>query len=82
MTLGRMSGLRCVIVVAGDLDERFRDAFADVSIHSVDGDTELTGSLRDQSQLQGVLRQLFDLGLDIVSISTSQIPLDARDLGG
>ena len=77
-----MTGLRCVIVVSGELDERFRDAFADLSVRATNGTTELTGSLRDQSQLQGVLRQLFDLGLDIVSISSTLEPPDSGDLVG
>lgn len=70
----RVSDLRCVIVVSGELDERFVDAFADLSICATDGETTLTGTLRDQSHLQGVLRQLFDLGLDITTLSATLQP--------
>ncbi len=77
-----MSGYWCVIVVSGELDERFCDAFADLSVRAANGNTELTGSLRDQSQLLGVLRQLSDLGLDIESISTTLVPPDAGNLAG
>jgi len=31
--------------------------------------TQLSGMLRDQAQLQGVFRQLFDLGLEVVSFT-------------
>ena len=71
-----MAGHWCVIVVAGELDERFGDAFADLSVRATNGHTELTGSLRDQSQMLGVLRQLFDLGLEIESISATFGPPD------
>ena len=75
-----MSGFWCVIVVSGELDERFGDAFADLSVRAGNGTTELTGSLHDQSQLLGVLHQLFDLGLDIESMSARLGPHDAGDL--
>ena len=71
-----MAGHWCVIVVAGELDERFHDAFADLSVRAANGHTELTGSLRDQSRMLGVLRQLFDLGLEIESISATPGPPD------
>jgi hypothetical protein len=77
-----MSGFWCVVVVSGELDERFGDAFGDLSVRAANGATELTGSLLDQSQLLGVLRQLFDLGLDIESISTRLVPPGAGDLAG
>ena len=66
-----MSGLTCSIVVAGALDPRFDGAFAGLKNRSHDGITELTGAVEDRSELQGILRQLFDLGLDVVSMSTS-----------
>jgi hypothetical protein len=64
-----MPGLSCLIVVSGELDQRFHDGFRDLSVDSHDGTTSLHGTLRDQSALQGVLHQLFDLGIDIVSVS-------------
>jgi len=67
-----MSGVACVIVVSGELDDRFDHAFAGLTTHPADRTTELRGHLVDQSELQGVLRQLFDLGLEIVSVSTSE----------
>ena len=78
----RMPGLRSVIVVSGELDDRFGEAFANLSVRAASGTTELTGNLRDQSELLGVMRQLFDLGLDIVSMSATPAPGDAGDLAG
>ena len=65
-----MSRISCSIVVAGKLGDRFDGVFGDLSLVSGSGTTELRGDLADQSALQGVLRQVADLGLDIVSIST------------
>jgi len=64
-----MESLDCVIVVSGELDPRFGAAFEGLVLTAQAGRTELTGPLADQSQLQGVLRQLFDLGLEVVSFT-------------
>ena len=56
---------------SGELDQRFGAAFEGLALTAGDGMTELTGSLADQAQLQGVLRQLFDLGLVVVSFTTA-----------
>jgi hypothetical protein len=71
-----------VIVVSDELDQRWHDVFADLSVRAADGNTELTGSLRDQSQLLGVLRQLTDLGLQIESMSATPAPPGAGDWAG
>ncbi len=64
-----MAPLVCTIVVTGELDERFGEAFEPLRLTATDGRTELTGVLTDQAQLHGVLRQLFDLGLEVLSFS-------------
>jgi hypothetical protein len=64
-----MAPLTCTILVTGELDQRFGVAFEGMSLTAADGMTQLTGPLADQAELQGVLRQLFDLGLNVVSFS-------------
>ncbi len=66
-----MGQLACTIVVSGELDQRFGAAFEGLALTAGDGMTELSGSLADQAQLQGVLRQLFDLGLVVVSFTAA-----------
>ncbi|MET0788930.1 MAG: hypothetical protein ABWY33_06785 [Cellulomonas sp.] len=61
----------CTIVVTGELDERFGDAFEGMTLTPAEGRTELAGSLTDQAHVEGVLHQLFDLGLEVVSFSTA-----------
>jgi hypothetical protein len=65
-----MRGMNCKIVVSGELSDYFDGVFDDLSLVRVSGTTELIGHIADQSALQGVLRQVTDLGLDIVSVST------------
>ena len=38
--------------------------------HTSDGNTLLSGSLRDQAELQGILSRLADLGLELISVTT------------
>jgi hypothetical protein len=69
-----MGPLVCTIIVSGVLDPRFDEAFAGLALTRAEGDSQLSGLLADQAQLHGVLRQLFDLGLEVVSFtSTSAI---------
>ena len=45
-------------------------AFADLALSHDAGTTRISGTVTDQAELQGVLSQLFNLGLEILSIST------------
>jgi hypothetical protein len=63
-------GLSVTIVLSGELGERFDGAFADLALTHESGTTRLCGEVTDQAELQGVLSQIFDLGLEILSIST------------
>jgi hypothetical protein len=65
-----VSGLNCTIVVSGELGAKFDGAFADLALTHDAGTTRISGAVTDQAEFQGVLRQLFDLGLEILSFST------------
>jgi len=41
-----------------------------VIVHAANGDTVLTGHIRDQPELRGLLTWLADLGLELVSVAT------------
>ena len=41
--------------------------------HTSDGNTVLSGPLRDQAALQGLLSQLFRIGIQIISVSSDNI---------
>ncbi|GAA4759890.1 hypothetical protein GCM10023350_52620 [Nocardioides endophyticus] len=57
----------CTITVDGELDDRFHDAFTGFTTVVGDGKSELSGSVADQAELQGLLRRLYDLGLTVIS---------------
>ena len=65
-----VSDLTCTIVVSGELGAQFGQVFADMVLSHESGTTRISGALTDQAELQGVLHQIFDLGLEILSIST------------
>ncbi len=73
-----MGRLVCTITLSGELDPRFDMAFDGMRLTSHEGRSRLHGELVDQSQFQGVLRQLFDLGLDVVAATAepAAVPAD------
>ena len=66
-----MARLTCIIIVSGELSDRYDGVFDNLTLMRVCGTTELRGDIADQSAFQGVLRQVGDLGLEIVSVSAS-----------
>jgi hypothetical protein len=55
------------LVVEGELSDRVRTAFAGMSLTREHGNTVLCGIVRDQAELQGLLRRVSDLGLTLLS---------------
>ncbi len=70
-----MTAHRYRIVVDGELGARYASAFDGMTISAHDGMTEMTGSIIDQSHLQGLLEQIAGLGLTLHSVT----PLDGED---
>ena len=65
---------RVEIVVKGQINRDWSDWFDGFEItHSAGGST-LTGSIRDQVELRGILSRITDLGLDLVSVNTLPAP--------
>jgi len=66
---GRLEQDRYEIRLAGHLHARWADRFEGMSIgHASDGTTVLAGPVVDQAALHGVLRQIRDVGLTLISI--------------
>lgn len=58
------------IRVKGVLNENWSDWFDGLSISpQASGETLLTGPVRDQSALHGILVKIRDLGLDLLSVT-------------
>lgn len=64
------------IRVAGHLDERWAAWFRDLAVlRDVDGTTTLRGAVADQAELHGLLAQVRDLGVTLISVT----PTDPTD---
>jgi len=60
------------IRITGQIDRNWADWFGGLTItHTENGETVLTGSVRDQAALHGLLSGLADLGLELISFRTS-----------
>ncbi len=55
--------------VEGELSDPTGSVFEGLKLDYEDGNTVLTGPIRDQSELQGVLRRVSDLGLTLVNLN-------------
>jgi hypothetical protein len=71
------------IVLEGELSDRFAATFPDMHLQCGDGETSLTGEIRDQAQLQGLLAQVAELGLSLRSFGpvTPRSATSAADHG-
>jgi hypothetical protein len=56
------------IVARSELSDRYASAFEGMRMESKDGRTILTGELKDQPHLFGVLDRLNGLGLELLSV--------------
>ena len=64
--------MRYVIRVKGHLDPFWQDWFENLLItHDEDGTTLLSGPIRDQAALYGILCKMRDLGLTLLELSAS-----------
>ncbi|HEY94414.1 MAG TPA: hypothetical protein G4O15_05700 [Dehalococcoidia bacterium] len=57
-------------MVKGNLGRGWSDWFGGFGITHATGNSILQGSVRDQSELRGILSGLADLGLDLISVNT------------
>jgi hypothetical protein len=56
------------LIVAGELSDRMQGAFEGMTLSCAEGTTTLTGPVRDQSELQGLLQRVSDLGLTLLEV--------------
>ena len=69
VTLRHMSSREYRLVVKGELSDRMQLAFEGMHLTRGDGTTTLTGTIRDQPELQGVLQRIADLGLTLLDLT-------------
>ena len=54
------------LIVEGELSDNLAPAFHGMTLTRAEGNTVLTGNVRDQAELQGLLRRVSDLGLTLL----------------
>jgi hypothetical protein len=57
------------IVVEGELGPRYAAAFESMRLDVHDGTTAITGRVEDEAALRGLLDEVSDLGLSLVSVT-------------
>jgi hypothetical protein len=80
----RRTGTLYRIVVRGALSDRYAADFEGMQIQSKDADTILTGEVKDQPHLFGILERLKGLGLELLSVQAlleGAHPSTERDRG-
>jgi hypothetical protein len=56
------------LVINGDLPDSAASAFEEMAVARGNGRTVLFGAVRDQSELNGLIHRVTDLGLTLVSV--------------
>ena len=64
------------IVVRSELSATYAVAFEGMEMEARDGDTILTGKIKDQPHLYGILERINGLGLELLSVQA--MPVDAH----
>ena len=60
------------IKVQGLLDEKWKDWFGDMAISHEGDNTILSGNVKDEALLHGILNRIRDLNLKLISVFTAE----------
>jgi len=66
-------------VLRGEIGDHFGLVFDGMRLERVRGTTVLTGPVRDQTQLHGLLERVQELGLELVSVNPLSTPERTTD---
>jgi hypothetical protein len=62
------------LVIRGEIGDRFEFLFAGMRLQRSSGMTVITGVVRDQAQLHGLIERVQELGLELVSVNPVNEP--------
>jgi hypothetical protein len=62
-------GTRYELVLRGEISDRFAVLFEDMRLDRVEGTTVVTGPVRDQAHLHGLIERISELGIELVSVN-------------
>ena len=57
------------LVIRGEIGDRFGVLFEGMRLERATGRTVITGPVRDQSHLHGLIAQIEELGMELVSVN-------------
>jgi hypothetical protein len=60
---------KTIIKIRGHLDKKWRNSFEGLEINYEGDNTILTGNIEDEAHLHGVLNQIRDLYLKLISVN-------------
>ena len=63
------SATRYELVLRGEISDRFAVLFEDMRLDRVGGTTVITGPVRDQAHLHGLIERISELGIELVSVN-------------
>lgn len=63
---------KTIIKIQDHLDEKWEDWFEGMKINYEGDNTILTGYIKDEAHLHGVLNQIRDLTLTLISVNTAE----------
>jgi hypothetical protein len=69
-----MTSGRYRIVLRGRLADRYQSAFDGMALQPGHDQTVLTGQIRDQAHLYGLLDRLRDFGIDLIAVEPAGTP--------
>jgi hypothetical protein len=77
-TLADMATRSYRVIVQGELSDKLAPAFPGMTLTRSHGNTALTGDIRDQSELQGLLQRVSRLGLTLLEAKAVDDPAGRR----
>ncbi len=72
-----MPGRTYQVIVAGELSDQIVPAFEGMTLTRAAGTTTLSGHVRDQAELQGLLQRVSDLGLTLLAVNAGDEDVEA-----
>lgn len=67
----KMKGIT-IIRIQDHLDEKWKDSFDGMEISYEGDNTILTGNLKDEAHMHGILNQIRDLNIKLISINQAE----------
>jgi hypothetical protein len=71
---------KTIIIIQNHLDEKWKSWFEGMEINYKGDNTIITGNLKDEAHMHGILNQIRDLNLKIISINPADKQKDNNSI--